>query len=426
MLALWRRRLGRRGTVTAVVVVLVAAGGVGWASSRTPAKATASTSRVVTAALGTFKQQVTASGTFAPAHEADLSFPVSGVVTAVSVAVGQTVKAGQTVATLDSAALAAQVAQAQATVAADTARAASNAGSSSAQQAADQAGLVAAQQQLASAQASLAQAALVSPITGTVASVALTTGQQVTGAASSGGTTRATGSTGGSAGGSSGGNGASAATATGAQVVVISTDAWIVNASVDDTEVGLLAKGEQAVITPNSGAGPVYGLVSSVGLLSTSTSGVALFPVLIDVTGSPSGLHDGAGAQLAITVKQLNDVLEVPTAAITYAAGQAQVTMAGSKGSPTRDVSVGQSSAGMTQIVSGLAAGDQVVVKVSAARAGRTGGGARGGTGTGGGFGGGGFGGGGLGGGGLGGGGGGLGGTGGATGSGGARSGAGG
>lgn len=387
-----RHRLGRRWVVAAVAVLLVCAGGVAWASNRAPAKATTKTA-VITASLGSFKQQVSASGTFAPAHEADLSFPVSGVVTAVSVTVGQSVKAGQSVATLDSAALAAQVAQAQATVASDTARVAANTGSSSAQQAADQAALAAAQQQQTSAQASLAQATLVTPVAGTVASVSLTAGQQVTGAGSSG----AAGPTGGSgaAAGAGGtratgtGGAGTAQTSTGAQVVVISTDAWVVNASVDDTEVGLLGKGQQAVITPNGSSTPVYGVVTSIGLLSTSTSGVALFPVLIDVTGSPGGLHDGAGAQLAITVRQLNDVLEVPTAAITFAAGKAQVTLAGGKRQIVRDVSVGQSSTGMTQIQGGLVAGDQVVVSAQASRTGRTGVGSRGGAGRGGGVGGG-------------------------------------
>lgn len=396
------------------VLGLAAAGGT-WAATRGSAAPTPTT-RVVAASLGTFRQQVSASGTFAPAQEADLSFPVSGTVTSVAVSVGQVVKAGQALASLDSAALAAQLAQAQATVAADQARVSADSSASAAQQAADQASLAAAQQQVTGAQASLADATLTSPIAGTVAAVNLTAGQQVTstgGGGSSGSSagsssaSRPAGSGSSGAGAGSGGSsagGSTASSAATAQVVVIATNAWVVNASVDDTQVGLLAKGQQAVIVPNGSTAPVYGLVDSVGLLPSSSSGVALYPVLIKVTGSPPGLHDGAGAQLAITVKQLNDVLEVPAAAISYTAGKAQVTLAAA-GHRKQPVTVGQVSGGMAQILSGLTEGDQVLVTVPAGRRGNRaptggpGGGTRGG------FGGGGLGGGGLGGGGFGGGG---------------------
>ena len=45
---------------------------------------------------------------------------------------------------------------------------------------------------------------------------------------------------------------------------------------------------------------------------------MATFPVVIDVTGDPSGLYAGSTADVTIIVKQLNNVVEVPTAAITY------------------------------------------------------------------------------------------------------------
>ena len=49
-----------------------------------------------------------------------------------------------------------------------------------------------------------------------------------------------------------------------AQIVVISTNSYLVNASVDDTEVGQIKTGDQAVITPNGSTAEVYGTVSSV------------------------------------------------------------------------------------------------------------------------------------------------------------------
>jgi multidrug efflux pump subunit AcrA (membrane-fusion protein) len=130
--------------------------------------------------------------------------------------------------------------------------------------------------------------------------------------------------------------------------------------------------------------------------------------VTIGVTGSPAGLYPGASATVSIIVKQLSNVLAVPSAAVHYANGKPAVSELSNGKSVDHPVSVGMTSSGETQITSGLNQGDQVVVpglggSGGAARTGGTGG--RGGLG--------GFGGGGFGGGGFGGGGGGLGGGGG-------------
>ena len=45
------------------------------------------------------------------------------------------------------------------------------------------------------------------------------------------------------------------------QIVVIGTDSYIVNATVDDTEIGEIAVGDQVDITPTGSTTPVYGTV---------------------------------------------------------------------------------------------------------------------------------------------------------------------
>src|SRR5262249_38403586 len=155
---------------------------------------------------------------------ANLNFAVSGQVTSVAVTVGQKVMAGQVLATVNSASLAANVAQAKATQSSDAAKLsadqAAGSGVTAAQLAADQAAVTAAENQVTAAEQALAQAKLTSPINGVVAAVNLSAGQQVSGAGSSAGA---------SSGGSSGG-------ASNAQVVVISTTAYVVNGTVDDTQ----------------------------------------------------------------------------------------------------------------------------------------------------------------------------------------------
>ncbi|MDT4951248.1 MAG: hypothetical protein QOJ37_3843, partial [Pseudonocardiales bacterium] len=100
-----------------VAVLAVAASGVYFGTRNNPASAATATTRTQTVSTGTVKQTVSATGTVAPAQQASLNFAVSGQVTKLSATVGQTVKKGHALATIDSASLAANKAQAQAGVA---------------------------------------------------------------------------------------------------------------------------------------------------------------------------------------------------------------------------------------------------------------------------------------------------------------------
>ena len=114
-----RRSKRRRNVIIlAVVVVLAAGAGIGiWlGTSGSSGSGLVTTTQIVTASTGTMKQTVAASGTVEPGSEADLNFGVSGKVTAVDVSVGQSVTAGQVLATVDSSALQATVDSAQATL----------------------------------------------------------------------------------------------------------------------------------------------------------------------------------------------------------------------------------------------------------------------------------------------------------------------
>jgi hypothetical protein len=106
--------------------------------------------------------------------------------------------------------------------------------------------------------------------------------------------------------------------------------------------------------------------VASIGLIATETSNVATFPVVIDVTGDPTGLYAGSTADVSIIVKQLDNVVEVPTAALIYnpTSGQATVTEVKGGKDVSVDVTVGQAALGETQITSGVSAGDSIVERV--------------------------------------------------------------
>ena len=394
------------------VIVVLAAASVGiWATGGS--SASTPTFQLVAAASSTLRQTVSSTGTIEPAQQANLNFATSGQVTSVSATVGEKVTAGKVLATVSSASLSADVAQAEATEATDAAKLSSDqaAGVTSAQLTADQTAVTAAQTQVTDAKQTLAEANLTSPITGVVAAVDLSVGQQVSGDGSSGG--GGSGTAGSGTGSSSAGSGSasssdssssSTASSSSAQVVVISTSSYVVNGTVDDTEVGSVQAGDQAVIIPDGATSSVYGVVSSVGLIASTTSGVATYPVTIAVTGNPGGLYPGASATLTLIVKQLSNVTTVPTEALHYTSSGADVYEMVKGREVAYPVTVGMTSAGETQIVSGLSVGTEVVVpRLRTGGTSSTGGTTRG---TRGGFGGGGFGGGagGFGGGGLGGG----------------------
>ncbi len=145
--------------------------------------------------------------------------------------------------------------------------------------------------------------------------------------------------------------------------MVVGLKSWTVTASVDDTEIGLVARNDQAEITTAGVTGTIFGTVSSVSVLSSTSSGAASYPVTIAVTGSPSGLHDGASATVSIVYKQATNVLTVPTGAIHVSGTRRYVELDRNGSKVQQTVTTGLASGGTTQITSGLTSGQQVYVQ---------------------------------------------------------------
>ena len=328
--------------------------------------ATGVTAQMVAATLGTVRESVSTTGTVEPAHDDSLSFAVSGTVTAVKVAEGDTVHKYEVLATVDSATLKASLAQARAALATDRAKVSADEAddATDAQLTADKAAVSAAKGQVSSARTALDDAKLRSPISGVVASVGLSVGDTVTGSGSNG-----TGGANGSVGGSNSSS-SSSSSSSGSSIEVISTSAWTASASVDATDVGNVKAGDQAQLTVDGVTGTVYGIVTSVGVVaSTSDTGSATYPVTVSVTGNPSGLHAGETATIALIYKQLTNVLTVPSTAVHVGNGSSYVyttsdgTTSGKRIETT--VTTGLSSGGSTQITSGLKQGDKVLLQIA-------------------------------------------------------------
>jgi len=378
MLSLWRR--ARTGVRVVAVVLLVGVVGTGvyWFGFREPAAqaATPGTTTAVAASLSTVEQAVSATGTLTPTVQEDVSFAVGGTVTSVDVAVGDTVTVGQQLATVDTLQLDAALLQARAELAsaqaslADAEDGSDGSDAAEAQVAALSAQVDVAQTALADAEADMAAATLTAPVAGLLTTVDLEVGDVVTGSGGSGTSTGASSSTASGTGASAGQAGSTTTTASTAQLVIVGTDAWQVDVTVDETDVALIAVGDQVEITTDSATDTVYGTVGEIGLLSSSTGGVAAYPVTIDVTGTPEGLHDGESADVSIIYERRTDVLTVPAAAVTTEDGRTVVTQEGADGATvTTAVTVGETSGNLVEITDGLAEGDEVLVTAFTPRA---------------------------------------------------------
>lgn len=424
-----------------LVVGLLAAGVAGWIylsrQGEQTASGTTTTTRSIAASVDTIKKSISTNGTLTPANQQDVSFVGSGTVTDVPVSQGQQVTAGQPLGTIDTLSMQQTLAQANLTLAKaratlvndqtalstaqdalttaqdngdDTTAAQAKVDTATQQVAVDQTSIAAAQSAADAAQTALNEPTVTSPIGGVVSEVNVTVGKKVAGTGGSAGSvsSSATSTGSGTTGNGTGGTGAqgatgSAGTGTGsssgsnsssADFVVVGTDAWKVDVTVDSAQIGLLAVGDQAQLVADGSTDPLFGTISSVGLISTSTGSTASYPVEVAVTGTPAGLHDGASVTVSLIYEQHANVLTVPSAAIHTENGQLVVYQMNGDQQVSTPVQTGDSDGTSTEITSGLNEGDEVLVTITTggtgAGTGRTGTGGQNGTGRGaGGFGGG-------------------------------------
>lgn len=356
-----RRRLGRRGVIVLVAALVLLLGGAGygvWALFFADKGAADTQYRTVTVAQQTLKSTVSATGTLQPAKESALSFSSSGEVSSVKVAVGDKVSKGDVLARIndDELQIDLDAAKAELTEAEDSLSTLTDDSSATDTAiAAAQASVQVKKNAVKQAQSALDNAELVAPFSGTVAAVGIEKGDTV--------------------GSTSGSSGSNSSTSSSASITLISTGTFVVDTSVSNVDLPSIKKGLQATITPTGSTDPVFGTVSTVGVVASSSStgsgsgsgsgsnsGSATFPVEIAVTGKHTDLLPGSSATVEITVKQLANVISVPTQAISSVDGKTVVQKLVDGQQVQTEVSIGQVVGSSTVITKGLADGDQVVV----------------------------------------------------------------
>ena len=196
---------------------------------------------------------------------------------------------------------------------------------------ADQATVNAAAAQVAVAQQNLAAATIRSPIAGTVAAVDIKPGDTV------------------------------AADSSTATIEVIGAGPHVVTVAVDVTKVPSVKAGQRATVRPDGGTGTLPATVTSVGVAPTTTGGTA-YPVTLSFAGTPPDIRDGVGAAATITTAQAQNVLAVPTTAVTRTPAGDFVTVLADGKTRRTPVRAGAVGTDYTQITQGITAGTVVVL----------------------------------------------------------------
>lgn len=348
-------------------VLVIAAGVTVFALTRPASTSVSVRTTTATVTRATEVVSLGLSGTLAPVSEADLSFSSAGTVTSVKVQVGQKVKKNQVLAEIDDTDLrnAVDLAAANLTAARTALSDAIDNDASTAQLNSARAQVRSAKASLASAQSALKKARLRSPIDGVIALVNIAKGDTVSGAGSS---TTGSGST---------GSNSSASASTGADLVVVSTKSWKVNATVGAADVGSLRRGQKATVAVTGTTTTLKATVDTVGIVSTSSGGSASFPVTLKVSGTGTGVYSGVAVTATVAVGTYPDVLTVPTAAIINADGRTAVLQNKNGQQVTTPVVTGRVFGNATEITSGLAEGDEVLIQSRFAGSGTSSGGIR-------------------------------------------------
>lgn len=386
------RRWIRRAAVLAVVVVLVAFGVV-WRATHKPAAEPRF--MTVESATGDVIERVTATGVVQPVLQVNVGSQVNGRVTQVLVDFNSVVKKGDVLAEIDATVFGAQVSQVQAQLAVqraqlESARASMAAAKASferieklvaqnlasraeldtsrgqydmarAQVAATEAQIASIQAQLTQSRTNVAFTKIYSPVDGVVIGRSIDPGATVV------------------------------ASFQAAVLFVIAQDLrkMRVMADVDEADVGRIAERMQAEATVDAFPGDSFkGTVQQVRYSPNNVQGVVTYSAVIEVDNREEKLRPGMTATVLIRTREAKGAVRVPNAALRYKPspppaepgkavvpvpeaplpkGQGRLyvvtdTARGSEKAEARLVGVGVTDGIFTEIVSGLGAGETLVV----------------------------------------------------------------
>jgi len=199
---------------------------------------------------------------------------------------------------------------------------------------------------LAAARQALADTVLLSPIDGTVASVDIEAGDAVT---------------------------------AGTAVMTIVPDApFEIVAEFSEADALKLVPGQPATVSFDALPGTTAeGTVTSVAALPTtatntagaltSSGGVTTYSATITLEDAPDTVREGMSVSVVVTTQQVDDVVWVPTAAITTVGGVSTVTIRNGEVDTVVEITIGLAGDSCSEVTGGVQAGDELVIDVGEA-----------------------------------------------------------
>jgi HlyD family secretion protein len=158
-----------------------------------------------------------------------------------------------------------------------------------------------------------------------------------------------------------------------AALIIANTSTYLLKMEVDEIDIGRIRQGQPAEVSLDAFAEQTFqGTVTDIAPRPVEKEGDSIVTyevtITLDPAGQPTGLLTGMTASAAIQTRQLKDVVVVPNRAIQIDRGDGQpvvfVEKLDSQGNATRiEVELGSRNGSFTEVVAGLAEGDQVIVR---------------------------------------------------------------
>lgn len=144
-------------------------------------------------------------------------------------------------------------------------------------------------------------------------------------------------------------------------------------ADVDEADIGDISVGQRASFTVDTYPTVVFdGEITEVRQAAINTNNVVTYEVVINAPNPDLKLKPGLTATVSIYTLEKDDVLTIPTGALTYspgnqspkqpAQGKKQVWVLNGNQPVSRDIEIGGQSGTLTEVLSGLSEGDNVIL----------------------------------------------------------------
>lgn len=218
--------------------------------------------------------------------------------------------------------------------------------------AASKAQVAAAEVQVEEAQLTLDETVLTAPVAGTVVSISGQVGASSSAAASSSSS-------------SSSSSTSSSSSASTSFLTIATMDQLQVTTMVAEADAAKVELGQKATVTFSALGTSASGSVTAIDLTQTISNNVVEYGVTVLLDSASSGVRLGQTSSVSITTATRDNVLSVPSSAITKTGPVSTVTVRKDGKDVVTTVQTGLVGDNGTEITSGLAEGDQVVISSS-------------------------------------------------------------